>query len=61
MTNTKNFDITLTPQEHRERIVLQAKSLGNLSIEDCEQIDVLVCEALEIDHEQIPPDFILFD
>ena len=49
----------LTPEWHRTAIVLKAISLGNLTVAEAEQIDVLVCSALGIDSEDPPPQFIL--
>jgi len=51
--------IETTPQEHREIIVLRAMVLGNLSLEDAEQIDALVCDALGIEQMEEPPEFML--
>ncbi len=53
------MEIETTPQEHRETIVLRAMALGNLTFEDAEQIDALVCEALGIEQMEDPPEFML--
>jgi hypothetical protein len=53
------MNIETTPQEHRETIVLRAMTLGNLTFEDAEQIDALVCDALGIEQMEEPPEFML--
>lgn len=51
--------MTLTKQEKRELLVLRAMRLGDMSIEDAEKFDTLVCNVLGIDSEKEPPIFIL--
>lgn len=51
--------IDVTPEEHRERIVLKAIDASNISIKDAEHLDALVCDALGLDPNENPPDFIL--
>lgn len=53
------MNIETTSQEHRETIVLRAMTLGNLTFEDAEQIDALVCDALGIEQMEEPPEFML--
>lgn len=46
-----------TAIEYREMIVLKAMAAG-MDIDEAIHLDGLVCEALEIDCEEIPPEFI---
>jgi hypothetical protein len=54
-----DMKIEVTPEEHRERIVLKAIDASNISIKDAEHLDALVCDALGLDPNENPPDFIL--
>ena len=49
----------LTPEMHRERIMRRVMCLTDLTIEDAEALDEIVCDAIGIDNNQSPPFFLL--
>ena len=56
----KEADQELTNVSRRTSIVVEAISVGNLTVEQAEKIDALVCYAPGIDPED-PPPFFIFD
>lgn len=48
----------MTKEEQREEIVSSAIEIGDLSLEDAQEFDEIVCNILGLDFEEIPPDFI---
>lgn len=49
----------LTPEMHRERIMRQVMKSAQLTQEDAEALDEIICEAIGIDTNESPPFFIL--
>ena len=50
----------LTPEMHRERIMRRVKQLiEHLSIEEAQDLDEIICEAVGIDTNESPPFYLL--
>ena len=51
--------VIMDRQEQREKLVLKAMFLDKGNLEEIELLDRMVCEALGLDPEEIPPHFIM--
>ena len=49
----------LTPEMHRERIMRSIMKSADLSLEEAEKLDEIICEAVGIDTNESPPFFLL--
>ena len=49
----------LTPEMHRERIMRSVMKSADLSLEEAEKLDEIICEAVGIDTNESPPFFLL--